>query len=87
MLQLTLENYRRYRQLTELTFPAGLTIVTGPNGAGKSTLTEAILNALYGPLRGMNPTSDDSEKPWRVTFTLSAAIIKWASPRTTLMLP
>lgn len=69
MLQLTLENYRRYRQLTELTFPAGLTIVTGPNGAGKSTLTEAILNALYGPLRGMNPTSDDSEKPWRVTFT------------------
>ncbi|OLV19209.1 AAA family ATPase [Deinococcus marmoris] len=69
MLQLTLENYRRYREITQLTFQTGLTIVTGPNGAGKSTLTEAILNALYGPLRGMSPTSDDSERPWRVTFT------------------
>lgn len=44
---LTLQNYRRFREVT-LEFPDGVTALVGRNGAGKSTVVEAIGWALFG---------------------------------------
>src|SRR5437867_11868149 len=45
-------NFRRFHETPTVEFPGGLTIISGPNGAGKSTLVEAVVYALFGPVRG-----------------------------------
>lgn len=49
MLNIKLQNFRRFIETKPIAFEPGLTIVNGPNGAGKSTLAEAVMYALFGP--------------------------------------
>lgn len=70
MLEVSVENYRRYRDRTTVRFRPGLTVISGENGAGKSTLTEAILHALFGAKTGENPQADGSQQPYQVNFNL-----------------
>lgn len=55
VLEVSVENYRRYRDRTTVRFHPGLTVISGENGVGKSTLTEAILHALFGLKAGESP--------------------------------
>ncbi|WP_216326062.1 AAA family ATPase [Deinococcus aestuarii] len=68
MFEVSVENYRRYRDRTTVRFRPGLTVISGENGAGKSTLTEAILHALFGAKSGENPQADGSQQPYQVNF-------------------
>ena len=47
ILSIHLKNIKSHRD-TELTFSAGINVLSGPNGAGKSTVFEAIGYALFG---------------------------------------
>jgi DNA repair protein SbcC/Rad50 len=47
ILSIHLKNIKSHRD-TELTFSAGINVLSGPNGAGKSTIFEAIGYALFG---------------------------------------
>ncbi|KAA0265092.1 MAG: SMC family ATPase, partial [Chlorobiota bacterium] len=50
---LSLTNFKQYREENIKDFPIGLTGLVGKNGSGKSTLFEAIYYALFGrPLEG-----------------------------------
>lgn len=45
---LSLKNFKQYREVSIENFPIGLTGLVGKNGSGKSTLFEAIYYALFG---------------------------------------
>jgi len=47
ILSVHLKNIKSHRD-TELSFSAGINVLSGPNGAGKSTIFEAIGYALFG---------------------------------------
>ncbi|WP_318557148.1 SMC family ATPase [Geobacter anodireducens] len=47
ILSIHLKNIKSHRD-TELTFSAGINVLSGPNGVGKSTVFEAIGYALFG---------------------------------------
>lgn len=47
ILSIHLKNIKSHRD-TELSFSAGINVLSGPNGAGKSTIFEAIGYALFG---------------------------------------
>jgi exonuclease SbcC len=47
ILSIHLKNIKSHRN-TELSFSAGINVLSGPNGAGKSTIFEAIGYALFG---------------------------------------
>lgn len=47
ILSIHLRNIKSHRD-TELSFSAGINVLTGPNGAGKSTIFEAVGYALFG---------------------------------------
>ncbi len=47
ILSIHLKNIKSHRD-TELSFSAGINVLSGPNGAGKSTVFEAIGYALFG---------------------------------------
>lgn len=47
ILSIHLKDIKSHRD-TELTFSAGINVLSGPNGAGKSTIFEAIGYALFG---------------------------------------
>jgi exonuclease SbcC len=47
IISIHLKNIKSHRD-TELTFSAGINVLSGPNGAGKSTVFEAIGYALFG---------------------------------------
>ena len=47
IISIHLKNIKSHRD-TELTFSAGINVLSGPNGAGKSTIFEAIGYALFG---------------------------------------
>jgi exonuclease SbcC len=47
ILSIHLKNIKSHRD-TELTFAAGINVLSGPNGVGKSTVFEAIGYALFG---------------------------------------
>src|SRR6266702_1588194 len=47
ILSIHLKNIKSHRD-TELTFSAGINVLSGPNGAGKSTIFEAIGYCLFG---------------------------------------
>jgi exonuclease SbcC len=47
ILSIHLKNIKSHRD-TELTFSAGINVLSGPNGAGKSTIFEAIGYAMFG---------------------------------------
>ncbi|GEM50042.1 AAA family ATPase [Deinococcus cellulosilyticus] len=85
ILKLTLENFKRYREATEVVFPKGLTLVTGENGAGKSTLTQAMLQALFGPYPLTDVRSDGTgNQTVRVGFALeSQGVVLEASTQNT----
>lgn len=46
--RLTLNNFRRFKQLDLVDLPVGLIGIIGKNGSGKSTILEAVGWALYG---------------------------------------
>src|SRR5664279_4984976 len=47
ILSVHLKNIKSHRD-TELSFSAGINVLSGPNGVGKSTVFEAIGYALFG---------------------------------------
>ena len=47
ILSIHLKNIKSHRD-TELSFSAGINVLSGPNGAGKSTIFEAVGYALFG---------------------------------------
>ncbi len=56
ILSIHLKNIKSHRD-TELSFSAGINVLSGPNGAGKSTVFEAIGYALFGvDARILSPT-------------------------------
>src|SRR5260370_38623924 len=67
ILKLKLQNFRRFVETDEISFPPGLTVISGSNGSGKSTLVESFTYALFGQKRGrgalaqvLNPRSDNA---------------------------
>lgn len=50
--KLVLENYKSFKNRTEIKFNEGLNILVGDNEAGKSTILEAIHLCLSGILEG-----------------------------------
>ena len=61
--RLYLENYKQFREPTELLPPEGAVGVVGPNGSGKTTIFESILWAFFGS-RGKDPRFSNDSIPW-----------------------
>ncbi|QIN80267.1 AAA family ATPase [Rubrobacter marinus] len=61
--RLYLENYKQFREPTELLPPEGAVGVVGRNGSGKSTIFESILWAFFGS-RGGGPRFANDAIPW-----------------------
>jgi exonuclease SbcC len=66
--QLTLKNYKQYKNL-DLSFKEGLVGIIGRNGAGKSTLFDAILYCLFG-------RDEDHKTLVRSTYAPEKAIVE-----------
>ena len=78
VLQLKLQNFRRFVETDVISFPPGLTVISGSNGTGKSTLVESFTYALFGQKRGrgalalvLNPRSDNAPGDVHVECELS----------------
>jgi exonuclease SbcC len=61
--RLYLENYKQFREPTELLPPEGVVGIVGPNGSGKTTIFESILWAFFGS-RGKDPRFSNDSIPW-----------------------
>lgn len=68
--RLKLKDFRNYERL-ELTFPAGIVVLSGPNGAGKSNLLEAIHYLSY--LKSFRPARDREVVRFGAPFALVEA--------------
>ena len=61
--KLYLQNYKQFREPTELLPPEGAVGVVGRNGSGKTTIFESILWAFFGS-RGGGPRFANDAIPW-----------------------
>ena len=61
--RLYLQNYKQFREPTELLPPEGAVGIVGRNGSGKTTIFEAILWAFFGS-RGGGPRFANDAIPW-----------------------